>query len=81
MLSMLALLEVACPLAAFGGSMHPCPDIIRLSRKVPIKENERQRQLQRLGDYWLWFHLIITVHVGKCVGCVVTDYDPVAKAV
>ncbi len=23
MLSMLALLEVACPLAAFGGSMHP----------------------------------------------------------
>ncbi len=24
MLSMLALLEVACPLAAFGGSMRPC---------------------------------------------------------
>ncbi len=24
MLSMLALLEVACPLATFGGSMRPC---------------------------------------------------------
>ncbi len=45
MLSMLALLEVACPLAAFGGSTRPCLNLIMAHTRSNYNPSNRENSL------------------------------------